>query len=493
MNKYKKLLSDTVIYGFGTFSSKLLVFFLTRLYTECLTSSEYGQADLITNIANLLIPLAAAGMCDGIFRFTLDRDRDKNAVFSTGVIISAVSCGAFLLLSPMLLFFEYFRNYAWVIVLYVICSNFHSVCAQYIRALDKTKLFAFQGILNTVLTILFNLLFLVALPKNSFLNGVYGYVLSIVIADLIVGCFLFVYAKLWKCLNVRYIKADLVRLMLKYSLPLIPTTIFWWITNVSDRYMITFLVNDVGEAVTGLYTAAYKIPTLLMLVTGVFAEAWQISAVHEYDNNDRAIFYSSVFSSFQSVIFICASFIVAFSRFFAKILFADSYYTAWEFIPILVLAAVFSSFVNFLSSVYMVKKNSVKSFITSMIGALINITLNLILIPNSILIANTLIPLPGLGAQGAALATVISYLTVLCIRLTDVRKLLNFDVHIVKLIVNCLILTFGCISMIFIRNNNLLLVLSQLIFVSFIVVINFKSIIKIIKTAINSFIFKSKQ
>lgn len=81
MNRYKKLLSDTAVYGMGTFASKLLVFFLTRLYTECLTSAEYGQADLVANVANLLIPLAAAGICDGIFRFTLDRERDKRAVF----------------------------------------------------------------------------------------------------------------------------------------------------------------------------------------------------------------------------------------------------------------------------------------------------------------------------------------------------------------------------------------------------------------------------
>ena len=40
VNRYKKLLSDTFIYGIGTFASKLLVFFLTRLYTECLTEAE---------------------------------------------------------------------------------------------------------------------------------------------------------------------------------------------------------------------------------------------------------------------------------------------------------------------------------------------------------------------------------------------------------------------------------------------------------------------
>ena len=480
MNRYKKLLSDTAVYGMGTFASKLLVFFLTRLYTECLTSAEYGQADLVANIANLLIPLAAAGVCDGIFRFALDRERDKRAVFSTGMFILCFSCAIFLVLSPLLWSFEYFRDYAWLIVVYVVFSNFHSSAAQYIRALDRTKLFAVQGIINTVLTISFNILFLVILPENSFLNGVHGYVLSIVIADLLVGTFLFVYAGLWKDISRRYVDRSLAGDMLKYSLPLIPTTIFWWITNVSDRYMLTFLLGDEGETVTGLYTAAYKIPTLLTLVTGVFSEAWQFSAVREDDPNERSRFYSTVFESFQGIIFLGAVAVIALSRFFAGILFADAYYTAWEFIPILVISSVFSSFVNFLSSVYVVKKRSVKSFITSMIGALTNIALNLILIPAGLEIGGGVVLFgAGLGAQGAAIATVASYMIVFFIRAFDARRMLRFDMHSVKLTANGAVLIFSAASMLCLGENVALLVITQLVSIALVALINARPLITI--------------
>ncbi len=476
MNRYKKLLSDTAVYGMGTFASKLLVFFLTRLYTEYLTEAQYGQADLVTNIANLLIPLAAAGICEGIFRFTLDREHDKRSVFSTGMFLICVSGALFLLLSPILWSFEYFRSYAWLIVIYVIFSNFHSVAAQYIRALDKTKLFAAQGIINTVLTISFNVLFLVILPDSNFLNGVYGYVLSIVIADFLVGCFLFIYAKLWRDLSIKKVDKALARSMLKYSLPLIPTTIFWWITNVSDRYMLTFLLPENGDAVTGLYTAAYKIPTLLTLVTGVFSEAWQFSAVREDDPNERATFYSNVFSAFQGVIFLGAIGVIAFSRIFASILFADSYYTAWKFIPVLVISSLFSSFVNFLSSVYMVKKRSMKSFVTSMVGALTNITLNLFLIPTTLELGSFSLRCAGLGAQGAAIATAVSYLLVFVIRSIDARRLLRFDMHIARLILNTLIVTVAALAMLFV-SGIIWLIVSQTVFVLLIAAVNAKSLI----------------
>jgi len=487
MNRYKKLLSDTAVYGMGTFASKLLVFFLTRLYTECLTEAQYGKADLVSNMANLLIPLAAAGICDAIFRFALDREGDKKSVFSTGIIILLISGGFFLALSPLLLISNYFRSYAWLIVAYVLMSNFHSACAQYIRALDKTKLFAVQGIINTVLTISFNVLFLVVLPDSNFLSGEYGYVLSIVVADFLVGCFLLIYAKLWRDVRIKNVRKDLAVSMLKYSLPLIPTTIFWWITNVSDRYMVTYFL---GEGQNGLYTAAYKIPTLLTLVTGVFSEAWQFSAVKEDDQDERAKFYSTVFSCFQAIIFVGGACVIAFSRIGARILFAESYYSAWQFIPVLVTASIFSSFVNFLSSVYVVKKRSMKSFVTAAVGAVVNIVLNFILIPAELTFGSFTLTCAGLGVQGAAIATLASYMIVFIIRSADTRKLLKFDLHILNLIVNSILIAGGVCLMLMIENT-LALILTQTVFVAVVIAINANPLIKGIKTALSS--IKSKK
>ena len=81
MNKYKKLLSNTLIFGIGTFSSKVMVYLLMPLYTALLSKAEYSTADLITQAANLLMPLAAIGMYDGIFRFAIDAGEKKKEVF----------------------------------------------------------------------------------------------------------------------------------------------------------------------------------------------------------------------------------------------------------------------------------------------------------------------------------------------------------------------------------------------------------------------------
>lgn len=477
VNRYKKLLSDTFIYGIGTFASKLLVFFLTRLYTECLTEAEYGKADLITNMANLLIPLAAAGLCDGIFRFTLDSETDKRSVFTTGIVMLAATGGIFAVLSPLLMLSEYFRSYAWLIAAYVLMSNFHSACAQYIRACDRTKLFAIQGILNTCLTIAFNLIFFLVLPDSNILNGVYGYVLSIVLADLLVGLFLFIYAGLWRDLGLKYFSRPLASSMLKYSVPMIPTAIFWWITNVSDRYMVTAFR---GEAENGLYTAAYKIPTVLTLVTGVFSEAWQFSAVKTEDPEERSKFYTNVFSGFQGLIFVAGSLIIAFAQVFAALLFAKNYFTAWSFIPVLTLASVFSGFVNFLSSIYLVKKRSVKSFLTAMTGALTNIFLNFLLIPDSLTLFGFTIPCVGLGALGAALATAVSYIVVFIIRAADTRKMVRFDLGVLRLIINSLILSAQGACLMF-SQSLVFTVVSQTVGVAAMGLVNFRPLLSTAK------------
>ena len=72
MNKYKRLLSNTVILAVGTFSSKVLVYLLLPLYTAILSPAEYSDANIISQLANLLMPIAAVGVCDGLFRFALD-------------------------------------------------------------------------------------------------------------------------------------------------------------------------------------------------------------------------------------------------------------------------------------------------------------------------------------------------------------------------------------------------------------------------------------
>ncbi len=140
MNKYKKLLSNTLIFGIGTFSSKVMVYLLMPLYTALLSKGEYSTADLITQAANLLMPLAAIGMYDGIFRFSIDAGEKKREVFSSGMALLFIGSGIFTLLSPILWQFDYFEGYNWLIVVFVITANLQCAVSFYVRGLGYTKM-----------------------------------------------------------------------------------------------------------------------------------------------------------------------------------------------------------------------------------------------------------------------------------------------------------------------------------------------------------------
>ena len=321
------------------------------------------------------------------------------------------------------------QPYLWLIGLYIMASCYHTLCAQFIRAEGKTALFAVQGMINTLLVILLNILFLAVLHM-----GITGYVLSIVLADIFCAIMLFVREKLWRQLMLNpgwaYWKE-----MLLYSIPMIPATVFWWITSVSDRYMVTGFIS---ESANGIYAVSYKLPTILTLVSGIFMEAWQFSAVSESvgDKREHTRFFSRVWCAFQAVMFLAAGAITALAKPAVHVLAAPSYFEAWKYVPVLSAAMVFSSLVSFLGSVYMVEKNSMRTFLTAMVGAVLNIILNLILIPGP------------LGIQGAAIATCASYLVVFLIRAADVRRFIPFKLYTLGIIENCVILTVQILFMV---------------------------------------------
>ena len=119
MGNYKRLLSNTAILGAGTFLSKVLVLLLMPFYTSILSTSEFGTADLVAQTANLLIPLAAVGICDGIFRFTLDSEADQKRILSTGVGVLAIGSLALCGVIQVLRLFEIFSGYLLLIALYL--------------------------------------------------------------------------------------------------------------------------------------------------------------------------------------------------------------------------------------------------------------------------------------------------------------------------------------------------------------------------------------
>jgi O-antigen/teichoic acid export membrane protein len=451
VDKYKRLISNTVIFAIGTFSSKVLVFLLMPLYTRVLDNAEYGVTDLIVQAGNLLLPLVSLGIVNGVIRFGLDKSVRKSDVFTTGFL--AIVCGFVVMLFfwPLLDKVQYFSGRTSLIYLFVLMSSFRSLCSQFVRARGLVRLYAFDGILSTATTILFNIWFLVGLRW-----GVTGYVLAIVCSDTMSVIFLLMTGRLWRFVRFAGLNLSTALSMLKYSIPMIPNTMFWWITNVSDRYLVTYFM---GSEYNGLYAVAYKIPSIVMLVSGIFMDAWQMSAVTE--TKARGRFFTKVFQSYGALVFIVGSGIILTCKVLMKLLASEEFYAAWQYVPLLVVATVFSCFVNFLGTVYMVEKRSVLSLATTAAGAVLNIVLNVVLIPHY-------------GVNGAAFATFFSYFLVFLLRAWNTRRFIPIRYGPLKLAVNSLVLLVQCFVTIYSGPN---WVLYSILLTALILLINGREVI----------------
>ena len=264
---------------------------------------------------------------------------------------------------------------------------------------------------------MFNILLLVV-----FKWGINGYVLSTVLSNVLSVLFLFWIANLKKFVKPRQVSPAIAKAMLVYSLPLIPTTIFWWITNVSGRYMVTYFL---GESANGLFSVAYKIPTVITMISGIFSQAWQISAVTEADDPGQSRFYSDIFSSYQTVVFMCASGVLLLIKPITAILVSEAFYPSWKYVPFLVLSVIFSCFVTFLGTFYMVAKKNAMALVTTCVGAGLNLVLNYFLIPKY-------------GVNGAAFATFACYFTVFVLRAVDTRRIVRLDLGLGRMALNTL-------------------------------------------------------
>lgn len=475
MDKYKKLASNTIIFAIGTFSSKVLSFLLMPFVTRMMTSGDYGSADLVQQTVNVLVPIVTLQVNSAALRFSLDKAKNKSDVFTVGVRTTLAGFVVFLFLAYPISLIEIndfkLGDYIILVYVFVLVSGMRQLCQQFVRGSGHVKLFAVDGIIATATTLLFTFLFL-----GVFKWGVTGYIVAIIASDACSIIFYTITAKIHRYLSPRLFEKGITGQMLKYCVPLIPTVILWWIINVSDRYMITYFI---GSSENGLYTAASKIPNFVVLFAQIFIDAWQLSAVDEYESESRGEFFTKVFRVYSGGVFAVASALILFCQLFTKILVAPSYYESWNYVPILIIATTYSCIVNFLASVYMAEKKSLMSLVTAMTGTVTNIVLNLILIPK-------------LGATGAAIATVTAFVVVFITRAINTRKYIKINFKLPLMIIETVLLVVQTFLMLYFKEGVLLYVAESVLLVVMLL-LNIKPITELAKLIFTKFLRRGKK
>lgn len=428
INQYKKLTLNTLLISLGTIGSKIISILMLRFYTDILTPSEYGLLDLLSQTANLIIPVAMLGISAGIVRFGLDKRYQKSDVFTTALLSLGAGFIFCLLFAPLLALVNDIGDYVVWLYAYILAASLQLLCATFVRSEESVSLYAFNGIFNTVCNVGLMFVFL-----RGFSWGVTGYLLAVICADLLSSLFLVIRSKLWTRIKFKPIPPAIAKPMLLYSIPIIPTTINWFIMNTSDRFILRYFH---GNAANGLFAVAAKIPLMITIMAGVFLEAWQISIIGTQTKKQQSRFFSTIIQSYQAVLFVMASGIILFSRLVIRFMTSQpSFYEAWRYVPFLVCGTIFSCLATFIGSIYTVEKKSIALMLTTLIGGVLNLVLNFLFIPH-------------FGANGAAFTTFVSFVVIFFIRIVHTKQYIAVRWAPVQFILSLLLLLLQSLIMI---------------------------------------------
>lgn len=404
-------MNNTILFAISNFSSKLLSLISQPYLSYVLDGPDVmGVTKLMQQVANLLIPVVSLGVSYAIIRFGLDKTQDKSSVFVNGLATIALGFAGMLLCWPLVAMIPNAGEYMALLYLCVLMSCLRTLCTQFIRARMLNRLVAIDGVLTMAELLGGYVLFL-----NIMNLGAVGYLLAMALSDALSTVFVFIAGGCAKYLDFRKFSAKLWKSMLRYCVPMIPASISFWVINASDMFFVQYMCDGMdgrsGNAWAGLLSTGYYLPQILTIVGQIFYEAWQLSAVSE--ETDRQAFFSRVFRVYASVLFCCAAGIIWLCR-PLMLVFQQSYFDAWQFVPFLVLSSMCTCLNQFTNSVYVVFKRSVSSLYTMLAGAVLNVILNFFFIQM-------------IGPVGAALASFLSLFLVFLLRAYSTRGLLEID------------------------------------------------------------------
>lgn len=460
MNKKKELAKNTIIIFAGKVCTQLISFLLLPLYTSYLLTEEYGFVDLITTYVTLIVPIITMELEMSVFRYLVDCRKDKKEtkrVFSNNFIILLFSLFIFVIGYLIVTCFWKF-DYRFLILFDIVICTFSGNFLQIARGVGRTLDYAISCIITGVSTILLNILLIVV-----FKLGAFGMITSMALANGFGAIYLFFSLRMWQYIDFKKKDNNLIKEMYRYSLPLVPNGISWWVVNVSDRTIITAVL---GTAANGIYAVSNKFPTILSSLLGIFNLSWSESAALHINSPDRDQFFSDI-SNTVTKLFTCLGVgMIACMPFVFPLLVNKSYDDAYYYIPILVLGAVFNVVICLYSAVYIAKKMTKQVATTSIIGAVINIVINVLLIR-------------FIGLFAASLSTAIAYFTMMVYRHFDLKKYIKITYEKGLFVKTIVIFVFAI--MVYYERNFYLNILSLVIVIIYSIVLNKEFLITIKK------------
>ncbi len=396
------------------------------LYTTNMTPSMLGISDSITTFTGILYPVLVMGLDSAYSAFYFDKHdqaRDKK-VFSTLSftfmcmgILPILMCLISGQLSEWMFDTKDYRTVVCVALVSVTLNLWNLSFSLELRLKNRMGSFGIVSILSSLSMILLNILFVSILQLKE---------LSLVLSTMIVaGEHLLLYAlftkEIPKCI---YFDSELLKKMIKFSLPLIPTVLMSWVLSLSDRYVLLYYC---GDASVGLYGIGSRFVTLLNVVIGAITTAYTTFAFASKDQDNAKKNYYRIFNVLSFLLLGAAFTIAIFSKDIISIMADAAYYSSYTVIRDMMFGQVFYAMSTIVSYGIIFQKKSIYSLVSVSVGAVVNFAANMVFIPQY-------------GIKAAALTTMTGYMVSLVVCYYYSEKLYPCEYGIKRVMIACAIL-----------------------------------------------------
>ena len=403
MDREKKFAKNTLIISIGTLCTKLISFLLLPLYTGLLSTSEYGTVEIITTITSLVVPILNLQIDQAIFRLLVDYRNDNNSIksyISTTLLFYIVTTLVYIILYIPILFVVK-KEYMLLIFLSIIFNSLSGILLQISRGLGKTVQYSVSSFIIALSTIISNIIFLVGLKYK-----VDGMIMGTVFGNIIGVLYLCIALKIWKLFDIKCFSIKCLKELLKYSVPLVPNSISWWIFSASDRFIIA---GTLGLAATGILSVSYKFASAYIIIYNIFNTSMTETVAEHINDIDISKFYSKILTSVFKIFVLINIAVLIMMPFTFNLLVNINYNDAYYIIPITMIASLLQVVVGMLGTVYAAKHNTKSLANTAIVSAIVNLLTDLLLVKY-------------IGIYAASVSTLISYIVLLIYRYIDVNK-----------------------------------------------------------------------
>lgn len=376
MSEKSRLVKNTGLIAIGNFGAKMVSFLLLPLYTSILSTAEYGTYDFIVAVSAFLLPVTTMAMHEAMFRFIIDTGSKGEAfkkIISNALcmVLAGVSLLGIILVGLGSTGIIQSGVYIW---LYVTASALYTFSNNMLRGLGRIKEYAIISSSKNILQLVLNVMVIAILRW-----GMHGLLFSLCVSEVMAFVIVAVKVKIWQQFKLSYVSVEEIKPMLRYSLPLIPNALCAQIINLSDRLVIS---GFMGASSNGIYSVSYKFPNMVETVYHYFYTAWSESAsrVMAKGKEEAVKYYQSLHDTISNLMFSVIISMIAGMPILFRIFVRGDYIKGFDYIWILLLAMYFDSLAKFYSGLFTAVKKTNIMAISTLIAAIVNLTINIGLI-----------------------------------------------------------------------------------------------------------------